>query len=136
MGRTGRNSYDAAYRAARSRALPSLIRGTDCARCGEWVDAAMRADFDHLEDGTYAWSHSSCNRSAGGRIGGHMRAAQRAAAAPPRVRPCLVCGLPFEGSRADVATCGRMPCVKRLQVLRRQYQPDPEPPVIASGRRY
>lgn len=129
---SGRRKYDRHYVAARKRMTPQLRAGVPCARCGLLVDDSMPAQLDHLSDNPndLAWSHARCNMSAGGKIGGKIRAAQRARP----LRPCCVCGLPFKGSKSNVVTCGNPACVARLRASRRAWEPDPVPQTTPAGR--
>lgn len=97
-----------------------------------------KVDLDHRDDGAgyLGLSHSSpcrvcgkrCNQSAGGRKGASAAGKDLAA------KRCLICGKPFESTLRDgstgkpVATCGQRACISALRKLRKDRQPDPQPP--------
>jgi hypothetical protein len=45
----------------------AMAYGMRCARCGEIMYEGQPLDLDHMDDGTYSYSHAHCNRSAGAR---------------------------------------------------------------------
>jgi hypothetical protein len=124
--------YGGRHQADRARALARLHDGDPCARCGGGMFRAEARflDLDHDESGGYlGLSHRSCNRRAG-----RLKAAANSAARKPRKAPqCAVCGIGISPSSAEVATCGRSPCVAELRRLRRAGEGTPSPPP-ASGR--
>lgn len=73
------SQYGADHQARRAQLLPLAI-GTECPLCGEVMLASDDLDLDHSTP--YAVDrqavgdrivHSSCNRSAGGRLGHELR---------------------------------------------------------------
>lgn len=121
--------------------LPYIMWGeTPCYRCQHPLQLGDEVQLDHAEDGSYGgFSHGSpcqicgkrCNASAGGKAGA-VASGKRL-----RERPCVICGRYFTASRgtdgAQAATCGRTECVTQLKRIRKNHEPDPQPPP-QSGR--
>ncbi len=53
--------------------------GSACCRCGRPMLEGQDLDLDHTDDGSgyRGWAHSTCNRSAGGRLGAVRRVANQ-----------------------------------------------------------
>lgn len=73
-GSSAQRGYGADHRARRSAMLPTAY-GKPCARCGLPVLPGQALDLDHMtpvahggRDGQVLFSHSACNRRAGGKV--------------------------------------------------------------------
>jgi len=79
----------ALIRAQKARAL--VVLPTACARCGGVIDVGEPFDMGHAigvaqggQDSELRPEHRLCNRRAGGRVGGHNKAARAKREARPR----------------------------------------------------
>lgn len=65
--------YRWAHQQKRARMLPAAY-GRACIYCGRVMLAWMKLDLDHA---TNSITHASCNRSAGAKLGNHLRGLRR-----------------------------------------------------------
>jgi hypothetical protein len=100
------------------RLLAAFRDGDPCWRCGQPMRLWQGIDRGHIvsralggAQGPAALEHSSCNRSAGSRLGNALRKqAGRPANRGRRHRApqaCVICGATYLPSRAAQVTCGR-----------------------------
>lgn len=89
-GNATERGYDAAHRSLRASLLAKLRRAERdghpapaCRKCGEPMKSSQRLDLGHPEDRALnaasradELEHSTCNRSAGGRLGAMITNAQ------------------------------------------------------------
>lgn len=76
-GSTARRGYGARHQRLRAWWAPHVAAGTvDCARCGERIEPSAEWHLDHDDEDRTKYigpSHSWCNTSAGGRLGGRKK---------------------------------------------------------------